>query len=482
MPSAQSPNRKRTVFVWAFAVAALLLLIATRTILLPFILALVIAYVLTPAVSIVERARIPRWIGVLIVYVITLGTAYGFFSIVTPRLVHETIGLRRELPGLSMRVRDQWVPAVYSKLRSIGISDDIDDHEPDPTRDLGRDTTVDGLDSSEGSPMLRQVAPTSTTTQPHGPAPALRFQHNPDGSYDVIINTEFEVRNTDEHTWRVTPVDSAEPATLSVDLGKLLSDGIEKAVAYGQKNIVEVLRFGSSIVASVSRSVFLFFLTLMLAAYIMISREKLFEFFRVLVHPSRQQSFDIWVKRVDRGLAGVVRGQLLICVVNGVLSAIGFALIGLKYWPILSVVACVMSVIPIFGSILSSIPAVAIGLTQGVGTGVATLVWIVGIHQVEANLLNPKIYGMAAKIHPVLVIFSLLVGEHFFGLAGALLAVPCMSIVQNTFVHFRQEALGEHAPADTFVSMIAERQALVESAGDAENATAVQDSGEGRGG
>ena len=132
-----------------------------------------------------------------------------------------------------------------------------------------------------------------------------------------------------------------------------------------------------------------------------------------------------------------MRGQLIICLVNGVLSAIGFAIVGLKYWPVLALVATVLSLIPIFGSIISSIPAVALGLTQSIGTAVFVLVWIIGIHQLEANFLNPKIMGDAAKIHPVLVVFSLLVGEHFFHTMGALLAVPCMSIAQSVFTHVR---------------------------------------------
>jgi predicted PurR-regulated permease PerM len=140
---------------------------------------------------------------------------------------------------------------------------------------------------------------------------------------------------------------------------------------------------------------------------------------------------------MDRGLSGVVRGQLTISLINGALSAVGFAFVGLKYWPVLALVATVFSLIPIFGSIASAIPAVALGLTQSLGTAIFVLVWIVGIHQIEANILNPKIMGDAAKIHPVLVIFSLLVGEHFFHLVGALLAVPCMSIAQTLFQHLR---------------------------------------------
>jgi predicted PurR-regulated permease PerM len=151
---------------------------------------------------------------------------------------------------------------------------------------------------------------------------------------------------------------------------------------------------------------------------------------------------------MDEGLSGVVRGQLVICGINGVLSAIGFAIVGLKYWPVMALVAAVFSAVPIFGSIASAVPAVAIGLTQGLGTAVFVLAWILGIHQLEANLLNPKIMGDAAKIHPVLVIFSLLAGEHFFHVVGALLAVPVMSIAQTVFLHVKEAT---EAPERHFV-------------------------------
>jgi len=186
----------------------------------------------------------------------------------------------------------------------------------------------------------------------------------------------------------------------------------------------------------------------------MLTHEKILGFFRELWSPASRDSFDRFLRRLDRGLSGVVRGQLLICLVNGVLSAIGFWLFNLKYWPIMAVLAGVMSLIPIFGSILSSIPAVAIGLTQGVGTAVGVLVWIVGIHQIEANFLNPKIIGDSAKIHPVLVVFSLLVGEHFFQLPGALFAVPCLSVAQTIFLHFRESTLGIPDPTATTIPAV----------------------------
>src|SRR5262249_49489456 len=287
-----------------------------------------------------------------------------------------------------------------------------DEHVPAIRNWLSNQTGV-----SQPPPL--EALPTSSGT--------MHITPQKDGSYEVIVGTGIELHQVAEGRWRIGQVPAAAPFAP----GRFMSDTISKWITYVQRNTMEVIRLGRSIITVVSRAIFVFFMTLMLGAYIMITRERIIAFFRSLVFPDARRSFDLLLARVDRGLSGVVRGQLLICLVNGLLSAIGFWLFDLKYWPILAIVAALMSVVPIFGSILSSIPIVAIALTQSLGTAVEVLAWIVGIHQIEANFLNPKIIGDQAKIHPVLVIFSLLVGEHFFGVTGALLAVPVFSIAQS---------------------------------------------------
>src|SRR5213078_1320545 len=140
-----------------------------------------------------------------------------------------------------------------------------------------------------------------------------------------------------------------------------------------------------------------------------------------------RDDYDVIIAGIDRGLSGVIRGQLVICVINSVLTYIGLLVFGVKYSLLLAMVAGLMSLIPIFGSILSSVPIVIVALVSGaegidIFRGVAMTLWIIGIHFIEANLLNPKIIGTAAKIHPVLVIFSLFLGEHQYGLAGGRLS------------------------------------------------------------
>jgi predicted PurR-regulated permease PerM len=183
------------------------------------------------------------------------------------------------------------------------------------------------------------------------------------------------------------------------------------------------------------------------AAYLLIDVQRVMGFFRSLAPPARRADFDELVAEIDRGLSGVIRGQLLICVVNGLLTTAGLVLFHVKYAVLLGLLAAALSFIPVFGSIVSSVPIVAVALASGVdgvslSTGLAVLLWIIGIHFLEANLFNPKIIGDAAKIHPVVVVFALLVGEESGGLAGALIAVPTASIVQALFVWSRRRAVG----------------------------------------
>jgi predicted PurR-regulated permease PerM len=375
-------------------------IIVADEVMLPFVLALLIAYVLTPLVAWAERRRLHRAAAIVLVYVVVLGTVGSFVRLTAPRLGVELVGLRRELPLIANDLRDVWGPALMSRLRAMGVL-------------------------PAGPPL-----PTSPVEE----APAIVVRPLADGSYALDVGTGVEV--VPSHGGFLLR-EAKEPKGGPFDLNRAFGDAAGKTLAYVQHNALELARIGRDVVTALSKAIFVFFITLMLAAYMMITREKILGFAASLVRPSNRDDFQRLVERVNGGLSGVVRGQLVICLINGVLSAIGFALVGLKYWPVLAVVSTVMSLIPIFGSIASAVPAVALGLTQSLGTAAFVLAWIVGIHQLEANVLNPKIMGDAAKIHPVLVIFSLLVGEHLFHAVGALLAVPTMSILQSLFLHFR---------------------------------------------
>lgn len=431
------PSR-RTVFLTVSAVLTAALLVVAHAVLLPFVLALVVAYVLTPAVLRIERARVPRWAAILIVYALVIAGISGFVAISVPRLVAEGKALAVEAPRLAARFREEYLPALDARLSRWSGRDLAVPRAPSPEAEPGPEPA--GIEALDLASAADQPAEEDGANR----AP-IRVQRRDDGSFDVRIADDVELRETSDGVWQITQTRPRHPLSSA----SMIQEAFEKAADYLRENSLTLLRIGQAIATAISRGIFNLFMTLMLAGYLILTHEKIIHFFRELWHPSARASFDRFLRRLDRGLSGVVRGQLLICLVNGVLSAIGFWLFDLKYWPILSILAGVMSLIPIFGSILSSIPAVVIGLTQSFGTAVGVLAWIVGIHQLEANFLNPKIIGDAAKIHPVLVVLALLIGEHFFQITGALFAVPCLSIAQTVFLHFRESTLGLPDPTGT---------------------------------
>lgn len=232
------------------------------------------------------------------------------------------------------------------------------------------------------------------------------------------------------------------PARLQVDLQAAVKNLFTDASRWVRSHVLDIVSLSQKVVGHVVGSVFNLFFVLMIAAFLLLDTDGILAFFRDLVPKRRRVDFDSLLTRIDEKLAGVVRGQIIICLVNGVLTLIGLLLLEVKFAFILATIATVLSFIPIFGTIVSTIPIVLVGLSQSFSTAVAALAWVLGIHALEAYLLNPKIMGSAAKIHPALVAVSILAAERTFGFAGALFAVPVASIGIATFNHFHAKAKG----------------------------------------
>ena len=236
------------------------------------------------------------------------------------------------------------------------------------------------------------------------------------------------------------PAAAATGDELARRLEQLVEDSAGHAARLLANNLGEVVAFGNHVLGALVAGLFMVFFLLMVAAFMSIDQAAIRAYVESLVPPENADDVRYLARRVDASLSGVVRGQLTICLVNGLLTLSGLLLFGVKFAFLLGTLAAVFSLIPIFGSILSSIPIVAIALADGWRTALAMLAWIIGIHALEAYLLNPKIMGSAARIHPVVVAFVLVSGERSFGLMGALFAVPVAAIFVAVFDYARLKA------------------------------------------
>ena len=122
------------------------------------------------------------------------------------------------------------------------------------------------------------------------------------------------------------------------------------------------------------------------------------------------------------------RGQLIIAFLQGLMYAIGFSIVGLRYGFILGLVLGFLNIIPYLGSIVGLGAAIPLALLQPNG-GLNLLIWVlvvfVVVQAIEGNLLTPKIMGDRTGLHPVAVIFAIFFwGTALGGILGMILAIP----------------------------------------------------------
>ncbi|MBV8758914.1 MAG: AI-2E family transporter [Deltaproteobacteria bacterium] len=413
----EAPSRK-FLSRWGLALFVVLMLVLGRSVLLPFVFAGLIAYILAPIVQrMTERKngtrRMPRGLAIILCYIVFLAAVTGFMFLLVPRLSRDVARLAHEAGPTAQRIDKEYVPRVARWLEERFPSLKVVKSAP------------------EDQPIVKDIQPP--------PGTAFVVTPMPDGEYAFTLTTNgVDIKPTPDGGYHVQALE-APPA--AVTLEDKLRSYVKKGLVGLQSKLNDVVRVLQDIITGFIRGIFLFFFTLMIGAFILIDLEKVHAFLRSLFPSNVREDYDVIIAGIDRGLSGVIRGQLLICVINACLTYVGLMVFGVKYKFILAIVAGLMSLIPIFGSILSSIPIVIVALVSGdqgidVFRGVAMVLWIIGIHFIEANLLNPKIIGTAAKIHPVLVIFALFLGEHSYGLVGALLAVPLLSAIQVVFMYF----------------------------------------------
>lgn len=232
---------------------------------------------------------------------------------------------------------------------------------------------------------------------------------------------------------------------------KAMQDGLTTA----RRWVTEQLQRSTALIPALIRGTFDFFLILMLTAFFLISFSRIRDHASQLVSPAHRADFREVLRRIDVRLSGAIRGQVIICSINGFQSYVGLYVIGLmaapiliQYAAILGIFAGILSLIPIFGIILATIPMVLLALTQSIWAAVAVVVWMAFLNITEAYFLNPNILGRNAHMNPILVIFALLAGRHVGGLTGALLAVPIASVAMAMFGYWHDRIVRSYSAAD----------------------------------
>jgi len=164
-----------------------------------------------------------------------------------------------------------------------------------------------------------------------------------------------------------------------------------------------------------------------------------------------------------RMLGRAFEAQSVIAIVNTALTCTGLVVLGIPSVVLLGTIVFFCSYIPVFGVVLSTLPAALLALKIG---GITKVLWlalvVLGVHATEAYALNPLIYGHHLRLHPVSVLVILLAGEHLFGIWGLLLGVPISAFMLR---HVIRGETGDGLPAEEMAEEFTAESPAADSSG-----------------
>ena len=136
------------------------------------------------------------------------------------------------------------------------------------------------------------------------------------------------------------------------------------------------------------------------------------------------------LQEINSALNGFFRGQILVCLFVGAFIYGGLAILGIPYAPFIGFLAGLFDIIPYFGPVLGFLPAATLALSKSPLTVLWVFALFVAANQIENAIISPKLIGDRVGLHPLVVIFAVLVGAEVMGIIGMLLAIPVASMIR----------------------------------------------------
>ena len=375
-----------------------------QPILIPVAIAAILTYLLDPLVTKMSRGTLSRTKAVALVFAIGFFALGGLAAWLIPTISIQSANFAKQVPAYTERARDYVVDLIYRFDRTFGLLGGA--HTKSASRSL---TNLLIGPAAAPSPHVEATTPTAspqataTTTEVIAPSPPKL--------------TTAERQRIQAYVEKQMPkLEQALPAVL----GKLW-DILKKSIG----GFLGVTGFLLSLILV---PIYLFFLLNEKPRI----QARWREYLPLRASPFRDEVADV-LSEINRYVTAYFRGQLLVCLVDGVLIGTSLTIFGLNFAPLIGVLVVILTMVPYIGIIICWVPAVLIAAFQwGDWTHPiwVTVIFIV-IQNLEGMFYAPRIVGNYVGLHPMTVIVSIFAwGLIIGGVIGPLLAVPLTATVK----------------------------------------------------
>jgi predicted PurR-regulated permease PerM len=223
---------------------------------------------------------------------------------------------------------------------------------------------------------------------------------------------------------------SIQERLTNLGIGDSVRQVFDERVSWFEENMIQLIRRVVAALIGTVGYVFKILLAPFLAFYYLKDIEYIHRKAVSFIPEARREEIVQLLKEINSILTSYTRGYLLVAAIVGGLTALSMALLGVEFALMLGIFAGLTELIPYFGPVIGAIPAVVLAILHSKWLAVKVALVFIIIHQLEGNIISPKILGDKVGLHPLVVILSLLAGGELYGLAGMLLAVPVAAVLK----------------------------------------------------
>ena len=178
-------------------------------------------------------------------------------------------------------------------------------------------------------------------------------------------------------------------------------------------------------------------IVLIVGMYFLIDMDKIRGFIKKYLKP-RKKVYN-YVKALDDQMGNYLHGLAIFMLIQLVEYSLLFKIVGHPSWLLLGVLACVTTIIPYFGGLITNIIAVVTASVISTRLFIVTLIITLVFPNVDGYIISPHIYGKTNNINPILVIFTAGVCSSLFGILGIAMGLPLYLIIRTTWDYFNED-------------------------------------------
>ncbi len=210
------------------------------------------------------------------------------------------------------------------------------------------------------------------------------------------------------------------------------ADTLIQSLSSLQKAFVDSSAGAFRLVATIFGGLFSLVFVIVLSFYFAVQEDGMEGFLRTITPlPQEEYIISLW-RRAQKKIGLWMQGQVMLSLLVGLLIYLGLMIIGVPYALLIGLFTAIMEIIPIFGSFIAAVPAIAIAFTTG-GPSLALIVaglYLI-VNQFEAHLIYPLVVKKIVGVPPLLVIVAMVAGGELAGFLGVILSIPLAAILQE---------------------------------------------------